>query len=66
MSLELVGYIFLGWLGMGVVTALLLGRIMREASGLPVPATAAVVRPIEQRPRRASRRAAGRSVSRAA
>lgn len=65
MSLELVGYIFLGWLGLGMVTALLLGRIMREASGLPVAATA-VVRPIERQTRRAPRRAAGRGASRAA
>jgi hypothetical protein len=59
MSIEMVGYIFLGWLAIGVITALLLGRIMRETSGVPVPATAAMVRPMEQRAHRTPRRGAG-------
>lgn len=61
MSLEMVGYIFLGWLAMGVITALLLGRIMRESPGLAVPATAAVVHPMGQRAHRAPRRSAARN-----
>jgi hypothetical protein len=61
MSLEMVGYIFLGWLAMGVITALLLGRILRESSGVPVLATAAAVRPTEHRAHRTPRRAAARS-----
>jgi hypothetical protein len=61
MSLETVGYIFLGWLATGVITALVLGRIMRESSGVPVPTTAGVAHPLEHRARRAPRRAAGRN-----
>jgi hypothetical protein len=61
MSLEMVGYIFMGWLATGVITALILGRIIRESSGLPTSATAGAARSVEHRPHRAPRRAAARN-----
>jgi hypothetical protein len=66
MSIEMVGYIFLGWLAMGTVAALLLGRVLRESSGLPVPATAAVGTGQPVAARRSTRRNGQRSTRSAA
>jgi hypothetical protein len=67
MSIELVAYVLLGWLAMGVITALLLGRVMRESMELPIPATAAVVgRPLASKARRAARKPSVRAGHRTA
>ncbi len=64
MSIELVAYVLLGWLAMGVVTALLLGRVMRETAELPVAATAGG-RPLVAKARRAVRKPSARAGHRA-